>query len=153
MSEIQMKLTGWKAIAAIVVVLCIVGVRLMTFNDKMDDSDLVQKLEFEIMTNYFPNDVEHLKSAYESGDIDETARAVETIATSKINFESIKASSPLLTFSTNKEVVIKVTYSLDDSSGNRIKETKYYLFKHGSIGNVWQYRYETSAISYFLNFK
>jgi hypothetical protein len=124
----------------------------MTFNDKKDDSVLMRKIEFEIMTDYFPNDVENLKSVYEAGDMDAVARAVKSITSSKINIESVQTSYPLFDFTKDKEVVVKVMYSLDDAYGKREKGTNYYRFDHGSLGNVWRYKYKTGALSYYLNF-
>ena len=77
---------------------------------------------------------------------------MESVTTAKLNVESVQASSPLFNFSTSKDVVVKVTYSLDDASGTRDRKTKYYLFKHGSVGNSWSYKYESNVVSYYLNF-
>jgi len=59
----------------------------------------------------------------------------------------------LLSMSTSEDVIIKATYSLDDSAGNREKATKYFLFHRGVIGKSWRLKRETSALSYYLNFK
>ena len=152
MSEFNIKVTGWKAIAAVVVVIGIFGVRLMTFSDKKDDNALMRKIELQLMTDYFPDDVEKLKAVYEAGDVDEVERVAKSITTTRLNIESVQASSPLFDFSTPKDVVVKVRYSLQDASGTRERGTNYYLFKHGALGNSWQYKYQTSAVFYYLNF-
>ena len=152
MSEYKIKLTGWKAIAVVVVLIGIFGIRLMTFNDKRDDESLMKKIELQLMTDYFPDDVEELKAAYESGDMDEVAEVAESITSTTLNIESVQASYPLFDFSTPKKVVVKVKYSLDDASGTREQGTNYYLFKHSSLGNIWEYKYDTSVVSYYLNF-
>jgi hypothetical protein len=69
-----------------------------------------------------------------------------------VNVESVQASYPLFDFSTPKDVVVKVIYSLKDTFGERDRKTKYYLFCHGSLGNNWRYEYETSVVSYYFNF-
>lgn len=138
-------------VAAAVVILGLLGVRLMTFNDKMNDSALMHKLEFQIMTDYFPDDVENLKSVYEAGDKDAISEAVKSITSTKINIQSVQTSYPLFKLTTKRKVVVKVTYSLDNANGNRKKGINYYLFDHGSLGN-WSYRSRTFAFAYYLNF-
>ncbi len=152
MSELNIKLTGWKAVAVIVVLIGILGVRLMTFSDLRDDETLMKKLELQLLTDYFPDDVETLKAAFETGNTDEIEEVANSITSTTLNVESVKASYPLFKFTSPKKVVVKVTYSLDDDSGTRERATNYYLFKHGSLGNFWTYKRETTAVSYYLNF-
>lgn len=152
MSESKIKLTGWQAIAVVVVFIGAFGIRLMTLSDKKDDDALVRQIEMRLMTDYLPNDVEKLKAVYETGDVDDVDRVVESIASTKLNVESAKASFPLFKFSTPKDVVVKVCYSVNDASGTREKGMKYYLFRHGALGNTWQYKYESGPVSYYLNF-
>ncbi len=152
MSEPKINLTGWQAITVVVVLIGVIGVRLMTFNDKKDDKALMRQIEVQLMTDYFPNEAERLKVAYEAGDKDKLQRTVKSVTSAKLNVESVQASYPLFDFSTPKDVVVKVIYSLKDASGTRDRKTKYYLFSHGSLGNIWQYKYEASVVSYYLNF-
>lgn len=152
MAETQIKLKGWHAIVGIVLVIGIAGARFLTLRD-VKDPVLMRKLKSEIMTDYFPNDVEKLKSAVKARDREATSKTVKSIATSKITIESAQVSAPLLSFSTSQEVVVKVIYSVDDASGNRDKGTKYYRFKRGAMTKSWSYQYETTALSYYLNFK
>ncbi|MGD8797356.1 MAG: hypothetical protein PVJ44_02500 [Desulfobacterales bacterium] len=152
MSEYKFQLTGWQAIVAIVVLIGIFGIRLMTFSDLRDDETLVKKIELQLIADYFPDDVENLKAAYESGETDGFDRLAQSVTSTTLNIESIKASYPLFKFTSSKKVVVKVTYSLDDDSGIRDKGTNYYLFRHGSIGNSWSYKREASVVSYYLNF-
>ncbi len=152
MSELNIKLTGWKAAVAIVVLIGIFGVRLMTFSDLRDDETLMKKIELQLLTDYFPDDVETLKAAMETGDTDEIEEVANSITSTTLNVESVEASYPLFKFSSPKKVVVKVTYSLDDDSGTRETATNFYLFKHGPLGNIWTYKHETTAVSYYLNF-
>ena len=152
MSEFKVKFSGWQAIVVLIVFIGIFGIRLMSFNDERDDEDLMRKIELQLLTEYFPDDVAKLKAAYESGDMDEVEEVANSITSTTLNVESVKASYPLFDLSTPKDVVIKVTYSLDDDSGTREKATHYYLFKHGYLGNIWTYKRETGVVSYYLNF-
>jgi hypothetical protein len=148
MAEIQFKLSGWQAI---VVLIGFVIVRLATFSDKRGDADLLQELEFQLMTEYFPDDVANLEEVYESGDEEELDEAVESITSTELTIISVQTSSPLLSFKSNEKVIVKVVYSLDDAYDNRQKGTKYYRFQHGALGNTWRYRYNASIASYYLN--
>jgi hypothetical protein len=152
MSEIKINLKGWKAIAGLVVLIAVIGVRLMTFSDLTDDETLMREIELQLMTDYFPDDVERLRAVLETGDKHEVERVAKSITSTKMNVESVQASSPLFSFATSTEVVIKVGYSLVDDSGTRERGTKYYLFERGSLVDVWRYMYDVTAISYYLNF-
>lgn len=155
MTEINsaIKLRGWQGVIALLVVLGIAGVRLATLDDNLDDAELMQKLQFQLTSEYFPDDVAELKSIYESGDMKATSRAVKSITSSKISIESVQVSAPLFSSSSNQKVIVKVTYSLDDAFGNRSKGTKYYRFRHGGLlGGNWTYQHESGPISYYLNF-
>ena len=152
MPESKIKFTGWQAVVILVVLIGVIIARLVTFGDKKNDSTLMRKLEVELVCDYFPNEAAKLREAYDSGDAEELQNAVESVTTAKLNIESVQASSPLFDFSASKDVVVKVTYSLVDSSGTRDRKTKYYLFNHGPVRNNWRYKYETSVVSYYLNF-
>lgn len=153
MTELKMKLTGWKAAAALAALGLIVAARLLTFSDKTGDAALMRALETLLVCDYFPNEVERLKAAYENGDKSPLQEVVSSVTSAKLNIESVKVSYPFLDFSPSKEVVVKVVYSLKDDAGIRDRKTKYYLFKHGAIGNVWQYMHEVSSLHYRLNFR
>jgi len=152
MSEYNIKVKGWQVIVAIVILMGIFGIKFMTMNDKKDDKALMKEIELQLMADYFPDDVERLKAAVESGDKDKIGKEAKSITSTSLNIESVKASYPLFKFSSPKKVVVKVTYSLDDDSGTREKGTNYYLFKHGSLGNSWSYKREATVVSYYLNF-
>ena len=150
MSEYKMNLTGWQAIVVIVVFMGIVGFRLMTFNDKTGDKDLMKHIDTQLMMEYAPHVADKLRAALDSDDKVEMDKGVESVLTTKVNVDSVKASYPLFDFSIPKEVVIKVDFSLDDAAGTSDKRTIYYQFKKSAFG--WHYEYITTAVSYYLNF-
>ena len=155
MSEqnINIKLSGWKALAIIPVIVLILGIRIATINNKKNDTNLMEKVEFELMTEYFPDDVNRMQSLYESGNMDKVVKAAKSTTSTKINIKSIKANYSIFNFSTKeKDVVVKVMYSIDDAYGTRKQGTKYYLFKHSPMINRWKYWGERSTLSYYLNF-
>lgn len=152
MSELQVEFKGWQAIVLVVVLLGVIGARFMTLNDKTDDKTLMKALKVQLMTDYYPDMADKLKAAVNSGDTDEISNAAESVTTTRVAIDSAKASYPVFDFSSPKDVVIKVTYSLNDASGTYQTKTIYYLFKHGGLLNAWQYQYQTNVIKYYLNF-
>ena len=151
--NIKINLSGWKALAIIPAIVLIFGIRIATMDNKKNDANLMEKVEFQLMTEYFPDDVNRMKSLFESGNMDELAKAAKSTTTTKINIKSIKASYSIFDFSTKeKDVVVKVIYSIDDAYGTRKQGTKYYLFKHRPMINGWHYWSERSSLSYYLNF-
>jgi len=152
MSESKIKLTGGKAFVVLVVLAGAAAARFMTFSDKKDDSSLMRELKVQLASDYSPNEAAKLREACNSGDANKLQEAVNSITTARLNIESVKVSYPVFNFSTPRDVVVEVMYSLADASGTRDRKTKYYLFRHGSIGNTWQYKHGTSVLSYYLNF-
>jgi hypothetical protein len=152
MSEYTMQFKRWHALVAVVVVLGLVGIRLLTFSDKRNDAELMQALEVQLMSDYYPDLAERLQTAYDAGDEDTLEQVAASVTSTKAEIESVRISSPLLDFSSPKDVVVKVQYALQDDAGAREERTRYYLFRHGGLGNTWSYQYETGAVSYYLNF-
>ena len=155
MSEhnINIKLSGWKALAVIPAVFVVFGIRIATMNNKKNDTNLMEKVEFELMTEYFPDDVNRMRNLYESGNMDKFDKAAKSITSTKINIKSIKASYSIFDFSSkDKDVVVKVMYSIDDAYGTRKQGIKYYSFKHSPMINRWKYRGKRSSLGYYLNF-
>lgn len=106
---------------------------------------------FYLISDYYPDDVQKLKSVYGSGDIDEADAGAKSIVSTKLSIDSVQTSFPIFSFTSNKEVVVKVTYSLNDDTHIRKTGTNYYIFRYGMIGDTWQYKYYSNAIWYYLN--
>lgn len=152
MAEHQFKLSGGQAIIGLIVLVIIFGIRLASFDDQKGNTALMQDLEQHLIAEYFPDDVDRLKAAYESGDMEKTSAVAKSVTSTKLNIRSVKTSFPLFEFTSNKKVIVKVTYSLDNDQGTRKRQTNYYRYQHGAIGNAWQYRGKSSALMYYLNF-
>ena len=144
----EIKLTGWQAVVGLLILVGLFGVRVMSFNDMNDDKALMKQIDVQLMCDYMPDEAEKLQAAVETDDRD----TIQSVLSAQVDVESVEASYPLFDFSPRKEVVVKVIYSLTDDSGTRDRKTKYYLFDHGSLGNIWSYRYETNVVAYYLNF-
>jgi hypothetical protein len=151
--KLNFTLSGWHALVGIVVIVLFLGGRIVTMDDMSNNKKLMKEVEFELMTEYFPDDVNKMKSLFESGNTDEFNRALESTLSTKMNVKSVKASYSIFDFSTkDRDVVVKVAYSLEDAYGTRKKETKYYLFEHKPVINGWRCRGETFKWRYYSNF-
>jgi hypothetical protein len=152
MPEKTIRLTGWSALAVIVVVVGLFGYRVLTLRNLEDNDKLVQEVKILLQTEYLPDDVRNMESLYESGKTEELGKAVESLATTIINIESITAGIPPFNLkSERRKVVTKVVYSITDVNGVRQEGTKYYRFDYAPMVNSWQWGREVTAISYYLN--
>ncbi len=153
MSQANIKLKGWQAVLALIVLVGLGGVRFVTFQDKTDDKNLMRNLETQIKCDYMPKETAKMQAAVDSGNRNKISEAALSVTTAKPKIDSVQISAPLLDFSTSKDVVVKVVYSMTEGSKTRDRETLYFLYRHNALGNTWSYQYKTTAISYYLNFK
>jgi hypothetical protein len=153
MTQLNIHLKGWHSALAVVVIIGLVIFRFMSFQDKTDDKNLMKLIETHILSDYFPEEVARMQASVDSGDKDLMAQTVESVTSAKPVIESVKISSPLLSFSSPRDVVVKVVYGLSEGPGIRDRKTVYYTVRHGGIGNTWRHRYESNILSYYLNFR
>ncbi|MEX0323749.1 MAG: hypothetical protein AB3N63_16425 [Puniceicoccaceae bacterium] len=152
MTTHEIKLTGWKAIVVLVAIIGLVGYRFISQKDLTDDVDLMRKIEMELQTLYVPDQVDQMKAAQEAGDMKKLEELAKAVTTTKLTVLSVKASQPMFDFSSPRDVVLKVTYTLEDASTAPVEHTNFYLFEHSYVTGNWRYRYESSSIGYYLNF-
>ena len=151
--NITLKLSGWKVLVVITIIIAALGMKIMTINDKIIDPNLIEQVRFKLKAEYLPADASKIKNLYDSGDTNKLAKAVQSVTTTNIHLDSIKLSYPIADFSfKDKNIVVKVIYSIDDAYGVRKVGVKYYYFKYSPMLNIWRYRGEGSALSYYLNF-
>jgi hypothetical protein len=153
MPQVTCTMRGWQAVLPLLALIAIVGVRLLTFRDQTDDVKLMRDLESQIVSDYLPNEVARLQVAMQAGDRQQLSGVAQSVTGAKPRIESVQISYPILAFSSSKDVVVKVVYALVEGDRSRDRKTLYFLYTHGVIGNTWRYRYETTALSYYLNFK
>jgi len=65
-----------------------------------------------------------------------------------IRIERISRSEPLMSWSSNRKVIVRVRYRFPDDTRTR---TEYMVFAHGAFGD-WIYQDDSSAFAYYLNF-
>lgn len=150
MPEVRIKLSGWQAVAVLVVLIGIVAARFATFRDRKGDKDLMKHVETQLRTEYSGHVAEAVKTAVDAKDPGTRNEAVDSVMRDKLTVVSVQVSSPLFDFSLPRDVVAKVEFSMD-AAGKGDKRTVYYLFRQNVFG--WQFQRKTSAASYYLNFK
>ncbi len=149
MPEKEIKLTGWQAVIGGVVLIGIVSFRAATFDEQTSNEKLVKEIELQLSAEYLTEHVERMKQMYESGDDENLG---EYATSTKLNIKSLEVSAPLFDFASTQDVVVKVVWSLDNSSGNLQGGTEYYRYSHGLIGNTWRYEGRSTSVSFYLNF-
>ncbi len=154
MTEIRTNITGWKAIVIAVALLGLVGYRIATIGKPSQDEHLLRAVKNQLIMEQYPRIADQVKDLYESGETEGISELAESFGEEGIRIHSVTTSSPLFSFSTKrKRVIAKVTYTLADTTANRTARVRYISFDHYPLRQKYRYRYESSALSYFLNFK
>lgn len=138
---------------ALVVLAGLAAARFLTFRDMTGDANLMRDLEMQVRSEYMPGEVEKLRTAVDSGDSGQISSVAGSVTGTRHKIESVRASAPLLEFSTHEDVVVQVVYSLSDGSRAGERKTLYLLYKHGAVGGTWSLQYKATAVSYYFNFK
>jgi hypothetical protein len=112
----------------------------------------MRKIELELTTLYLPDQVEQLKAAQAAGDDKKLEELANKISNTRLVVQSVKASRPMFDFSSPKDVVLEVVYTLEDGSAEAEPQLEYYLFEHHSLTGHWRYIRTSSKVSYYLNF-
>ena len=152
MAEMTIKLQGWHAILAIVLIAGLMGARLMTFQDQLGNAKLMDNLQKQIASDYLPQQAARLQAAMDSGDQQNLSKAARSVTSTDANIESVEISAPLLKFSSPEDVVVKVVYALTQGATVGKSRTLYFLYSYSAVGNVWIYQHQTTASRYYLNF-
>lgn len=150
---LNIKFSGWGAVAVIVILIVAVGIRMVMVNKNVTDPKLLERIRFELTTEYLPDDVERMKKLHASGEVEKLSEAVASLASTQVNIKSVKVSRSIFDFSVKKrDVVVKVDYTIFDENGIRNKGTKYYRFSHTPLSSRWEFRGNSSTVSYYLKF-
>jgi len=148
MTEKTIKISGLNAIIVAVILLAVVLIRLTTMGQNTDEA-LRSALEVQLMSEFYPNQVARLKTVLKQTDLEAIEEGTSSILKAKINISAVATSYPVLDFSSPKNVIVKVTYDLDDEAGDRVI---FYRFKEVLLGSKWLYQSESNVISFYLNF-
>ena len=71
----------------------------------------------------------------------------------QLNVDLRGRHAALLSFSSPRDVVVKVVYARSEAFETRDRKTLYYLVHPRVVDNTWQHRYESNVLIYCLNFR
>lgn len=152
MAEVKMQFRGWQAVVVVIAIFILVGYRFLSQEDMTGDPELVQKMRQELMFEVYPDQADRLEAAQAAGDTKKLQALAAQVANTKIDIQSLKASQPLFDFSSPRDVVIQVTYQLQEGTESKPPRTDYHLFEYHALGSNWRHVRSSTALSYYFNF-
>ncbi len=145
MSEIKIKLTGWKAVLVIVAVAGFLGYRYYTLHTTVA-TEAADELRFWLAAEYMAAGLPALEQAVESGDaVAAEIQAQEILARERIEFTELSArGSP-------EDVVVRAEILVDGRAPPVGGPVRYFRMEHSMVTG-WRMQREVHAISYYLKF-
>ncbi len=145
MSEIKVRLTGWKAIAVIVAVAGFVGYRYYSLQTTLA-TEAAEELKFWLVSEYMASGLPALRQAVESSDPGAaTALAQEILDRGRVEFTEISARG------SSDDLVVRVEILVDGGAPPDGRRVRYFRMSH-SLVTGWRMRRETNVLGYYLKF-
>ena len=146
--EERTTISGKGAIVVGLFVIIAVVIRFATFTDSQDVV-LEKAVRGVLWSTYSGIHLgPEINEIRKGGDYSSVDTLLEKASPDAISIEQISRSEPLLSWSANQKVIVRVHYRFPDDIET---QTEYMLFNHGAI-SAWVYRHDTSAAAYYLNF-
>ena len=147
--EKEFQFSGKAAIAVGIILIAGIVIRFLSFSDATD-ALLEEKVRDVLWSTYSGIHLSaEINTISREQDYDKVPSLLDKASPDAITIERISRSEPLLSWSSNQVVIVRVRYRFPEDTETRIE---YMKFKHGSMLKSWSYSYDTSAISYYLNF-
>ena len=145
MSEIKIRVTGWKAIAVLVLAAAFVGYRYNAMRSTVA-TEAADELRFWLAAEYVAMGLPALEQALESGDsIAAELQAREIVARDRIEFPSLTARGE------PDDVVLRAEILVDGRTPPDGESVRYFQMRHSTVTG-WRMRREVTAVSYYLRF-
>ncbi len=141
----QIKVTGWKAIASIVIVVAIVAFRFVSHTRTLPPA-AVDPITTELAAEYARQLLPQLQQAAQAqSPVDEaqTEQLVRQLSTDNIEITSIAARGG------GDDIVARVDIVVDGGLPSDGKTTRYYKMEYSTVTG-WRVRYEVGKWSYYL---
>lgn len=145
MAEIKLKLTGAKAVIALVAVVALLVLKFMTIGETKD-AKLRDVVRGEL-TNRLGARTSDAISRLDVSNSEAVHAFTEQADPAGIEVHSTSVSKPLLPLGSSEDVVVLVEYSLPGDS----RRKEYWRMKHSLVAG-WRYQRLTNAAFYYLNF-
>lgn len=136
---------GLAGVAIAVVALLLVGVRATTLGES-DDERLRTVVKAELVTK-MSGEASRALEALDATDPDALEAFLKTVDADAIQVHSTRVSKPLLSMSSDEEVIVLVDYTLPGAS----RTSEYWRMRYSTISG-WRHRGHATAIGYYLNF-
>lgn len=147
--EKEFQFSGKAVIAVGILVIVGIAIRFFTFVDSAD-ATLEQKVRDVLWSTYSGIHLgPEINQIREKGEFEKVPALLKKASPDAITIEQISRSEPLMSWSSNQVVIVRVRYRFPEETET---QTDYMRFEHGSLLDSWSYRYGTSAASYYLNF-
>ncbi len=137
MSQVQIKLTGAKAVVAILLVTAFIGYRFFSATSTIE-TDAAAELKFSLWGQYASR-----LMAENPEPTEETAR--RALALDNIQFPEINGRG------TPGDMVVRVRVLVDGSPPPDGRSVRYFRMEYSQL-TKWRYVRETTAFAYHLNF-
>ncbi len=137
MGQVQIKLTGAKAIVAILLVAAFMGYRFFSATSTIE-TDAAEELRFSLSGQYASR-----LMAEKPQPTEETAR--RALALDNIQFSEINGRG------TPSDMIVRVRILVDGSPPPDGRSVRYFRMEYSQL-TKWRYVRETTAFAYHLNF-
>jgi hypothetical protein len=143
MGEIKLNVTGWKAIAVLILVGAVVGYRYYAMRTTLA-TEAAAELKFWLAAEYQAQGLPALREALDAGDraVAEQA-AAEVLARDRVTFRSVKARGR------SDDVIVRAEILVDGAAPPTGKSVRYFRMRYSTVTG-WRMERETTALSYFL---
>jgi len=147
--EKNVEIKGKAAVTAgLILIVVLAGIRMATFSDSHDAS-LEKAVRSELWLRYGDRLGAEINKIRKEADYSDVSDLMKKASPDAITIERISRSEPLLKWASSQNVIVRVHYRFPEDVET---QKEYMRFNHGSMVDAWQYRYDSSAVSYYLNF-
>lgn len=138
------KKQGWGGLLVMLVILAAGAFRYLGL-DRVDDPALVELVRGDLVGQVLNRRIDQLGNA--------RGADAERYLSTGIEIHGITASSPLLSFGSGEDFILKVDYAVRDSGGVSREQQQLYRARHPRQTGRWQLLSgEPSLLAYYLNF-
>jgi hypothetical protein len=147
-SEIQF--SGKTGVVALIAVIALAVFRLISFSD-VKDPDVLKVIQDELVSEWRHNQLPQFTVALKAGNLEESGLNENDLISPKLELHKVKASQPILSFSSNQKVVYEVKFTIKGASGKESSGIKYYEMEHSLISKP-RLKRDSSQFSFYMNF-
>lgn len=143
MSEVKIRVTGWKAILVLVIAAAFVGYRYYAVQTTLETGG-ADELRFWLAAEYMAQGLPALEEAVERGDaVAAEEQAREIVARDRIEFTEMSARGA------PDDLAVRVRIRVDGRVPPDGRQVRYFRMRHSTVTG-WRMRRETTKLGYYL---